>query len=374
MKIGSLFSGIGGFDLGFMQAGFDVAWANDIDSAACKTYRHNLPSPILIESDVRQIDPRKLPDIEVLTAGFPCQSFSLMGYRRGFNDPRGNLFFEIARFIDAKMPQVVLLENVRNLMAHDHGKTFLTIYNTLVTCGYSVKYRVINATEVNIPQDRARIFIVAFRSVDACDRFTFPEFIPLRATIDDIIHRNVQHSKLYYYTTNSPYYKELNQKIVHKTGIYRIDDSGVATRKWNICPTLKANMGTYPNRVPIIRDDFGIRKLTPMECLAFQGYPTEYTFNGISLNDAYKQCGNTVCVPVIYRLAEKNKRCSFLNKKRDCFIRKQSLFSSFYSSLARERIVSSKHSAGVQGIYSSTLTPFSPMPRPSWAACVIRMG
>lgn len=307
MKIGSLFSGIGGIDLGFIQAGFEVAWANDIDPAACKTYRRNFPKSYLIEDDIRNIDPHSLPDIDVLTAGFPCQPFSVMGYRRGFRDPRGNLFFEIARFIDAKLPQVVLLENVRNLMTHDHGKTFLTIYNTLVECGYSVKYQVINATDVNIPQDRARIFIVAFRSLEACDRFSFPELVPLRATIEDILDRSVRHSEVYYYASSDPYYKELNRKITTETGIYRIDDRGVATRKWNICPTLKANMGTYPNRVPLIRDDFGIRKLTPAECLAFQGYPKAYTFKGISLESAYKQCGNTVCVPVIYLLATKIK-------------------------------------------------------------------
>ena len=89
------------------------------------------------------------------------------------------------------------------------------------------------------------------------------------------------------------------------SGIYRIDDSGVAMKKWEICPTLKANMGTFPDRVPIIRDEYGIRKLTPLECLAFQGYPKDFTFKGIALESAYKQCGNTVCVPVIKRIAQK---------------------------------------------------------------------
>lgn len=308
MKIGSLFSGIGGLDLGFEQAGFEIAWANEIDSAACKTYRYNFPNTHLIEGDVRDIDPCTLPDIDVLTAGFPCQPFSIMGYRRGFKDPRGNLFFEISRFIDIKRPRVVFLENVRNLMEHDNGKTFLVIYNTLAQFGYSVKYKVINATDVNIPQNRARIFIVAFLNFEDCDRFSFPEPIPLEATINDIIDRSVKNDDIYYYGPESRYFKELDAKIVDKTEIYRIDDNGVATRKWEICPTLKANMGTYPDRVPIIRDNFGIRKLTPMECLTFQGYPKDYTFKGISLENAYKQCGNTVCVPVIRRIAEQIKK------------------------------------------------------------------
>lgn len=305
VKVGSLFSGIGGIDLGFAQAGFEIAWANDLDAAACKTYRNNFPNTILIEGDVRNIDPHTLSDIDVLIAGFPCQPFSVMGYRRGFNDPRGNLFFEIARFIDEKKPRVVFLENVQNLMEHDNGKTFLVIYNALAQFGYSVKYKVINATDINIPQHRARIFIVAFRDIEDCDRFEFPEAIPLEATIEDIIDRTVKHDDIYYYGSESRYFKTLNAKIVDKTGIYRIDDSGIATRKWDVCPTLKANMGTYHDRVPIIRDDFGIRKLTPMECLAFQGYPTDYTFKGVSLENAYKQCGNTVCVPIIKSIAAK---------------------------------------------------------------------
>lgn len=305
VKVGSLFSGIGGIDLGFEQAGFEIAWANDFDAAACKTYRNNFPNTILIEDDVRNINSCALSDIDVLVAGFPCQPFSVMGYRRGFNDPRGNLFFEIARFIDVKRPKVVFLENVKNLMEHDNGKTFLVIYNALAQFGYSVKYKVINATDVNIPQNRARIFIVAFRDIEDCDKFSFPQYTPLEATIDDIIDRSIKHDDIYYYGSESRYFKELNAKIVDKTGIYRIDDSGIATRKWEICPTLKANMGTYHDRVPIIRDDFGIRMLTPMECLAFQGYPKKYTFKGVSLKSAYKQCGNTVCVPIIKSIAEK---------------------------------------------------------------------
>ena len=304
MKVGSLFSGIGGIDLGFEQAGFEIVWANDMDASACKTYRHNFPNTHFIEGDVRDIDPRALPDIDVLVAGFPCQPFSIMGYRRGFKDPRGNLFFEISRFIDVKHPRVVFLENVQNLMEHDNGKTFLVIFNTLAQFGYSVKYKVINATDVNIPQNRSRIFIVAFLNIEDCDRFAFPEAVPLEASIEDIIDRSVKHDDIYYYGSSSRYFKELDAKIVDRTGIYRIDDSGVATRKWDICPTLKANMGTYPDRVPIIRDNFGIRKLTPMECLAFQGYPNDYAFKGISLESAYKQCGNTVCVPVVTKVAE----------------------------------------------------------------------
>ena len=305
IKVGSLFSGIGGIDLGFEQAGFEIAWANEIDTAACKTYRHNFPCTPIYEEDIRNIRPEFLEDVDIIAAGFPCQPFSVMGYKRGFKDPRGNLFFEIARFVDVKKPRYVFLENVQNLLRHDRGKTFLVIYNTLVSLGYSVRYKVFNATDANIPQYRSRIFIIGFRNVEDCDRFAFPAAEPLKKTIEDILDRSVKHSDIYYYTHENPYYSRLNVRIASKSGNYRIDDSGVATRQWDICPTLKANMGTYHDRVPIIRDDFGIRKLTPAECLAFQGFPQEYIFKGISLNEAYKQCGNTVCVPIIKNIAER---------------------------------------------------------------------
>lgn len=308
MKVGSLFSGIGGIDIGFLQAGFEISWANEIDTAACKTYRHNIKDTRLIEGDIRELNPHTLERIDILTAGFPCQPFSVMGYQRGFVDPRGNLFFEILRFIDILHPRIVFLENVSNLIEHDNGKTFLVIYNTLAQLGYSVKYKIINAAEVNIPQNRARIFIVAFSDVSNCDCFSFPEPLPLNATIEDILNRSIAQNEIYYYTSDNRYFSQLNAKIVDKTGIYRIDDRGIATRKWDICPTLKANMGTYHDRVPIIRDDFGIRKLTLRECLDFQGFPKDFYFpNSITVNDAYKQTGNTVCIPVIKSIALKIK-------------------------------------------------------------------
>ena len=116
MRVASMFSGIGGIDLAFLQAGFDIVWANEFDKDAAKTYRHNFGDDYLVESDIRSIDPHKIPDFNVLVAGFPCQPFSKMGFQKGFKDPRGNLFFEIARVAEIKRPQVIFLENVANLL------------------------------------------------------------------------------------------------------------------------------------------------------------------------------------------------------------------------------------------------------------------
>ncbi|HCD70287.1 MAG TPA: DNA (cytosine-5-)-methyltransferase [Ruminococcaceae bacterium] len=302
----SLFSGIGGIDLAFEQAGFKVVWANEIDKFACITYRHNIANNALEEADIKSIDENSVPQADVLVAGFPCQSFSVMGYQRGFNDARGNLFFEIVRIAKSVRPKVIFLENVRNLINHDNGRTFITIFNHISELGYYVKYAVQSPhTHANIPQERNRTFVVAFSDLDMMNRFSFPDEIPLTNDLEGVFDRSIKRHENYYYKPGNKYYDLLNKRIPDTTGMYRIDDSGVATRKYTISPTLKANMGTYHDRVPVIRDDFGIRKITPFECLALQGFPPDFGFKDIPIEQAYKQCGNTVCVPVVRRMAER---------------------------------------------------------------------
>ena len=300
MRVASLFAGIGGIDLAFEQVGHEVVWANENNKYAVKTYKRNFRNVFVDERDIKNIPTTEIPNMDILTAGFPCQSFSVMGYQRGFKDPRGNLFFEIARIVDEKKPQIIFLENVRNLLKHDNGKTFKIIHNTLVALGYYTKYKVMSPHEyVDIPQKRERIFIVAFKDLAMYDAFEFPETMPLTKTINDIIDRTERHHDIYYYTDKSKYYRLLDERMTDKGVVYRIDDWGVAHEKWEICPTLKANMGTYPDRVPVIIDDFGIRKLTPYECLKFQGFPESFKFPNIPLHEIYKQCGNTVCVETV---------------------------------------------------------------------------
>lgn len=310
MRVCSLFSGIGGIDLGFIQAGFEIVWANEYDKDAARTYRYNLGGDYLVEKDIRKVDANSIPDFDVLVAGFPCQPFSSLGRKKGFQDPRGNLFFEIERIVDTKRPAVVFLENVSNLLQHDDGKTFLTIYNALVPYGYTLKYRVMDSYEYgNVPQHRKRIFIVAFLDLDSCQKFSFPEKIKTEVKLNDILVRSEKHDSSYYYTNESVYFEELNRVVTDKKALYRIWDSGVSPKPYYVCPTLMANMGYYPDRVPVILDDFGIRKITPYECLALQGFPKDFRFSNISMNSAYKQCGNSVVVPVIRRIAERIRIC-----------------------------------------------------------------
>ncbi len=306
-KVCSLFAGIGGIDLAFEQAGFEIAWANEIDKDACNTYRHNFPNTVLIEEDIRDISLDTIPDFDILTAGFPCQSFSVCGNRKGFADERGNLFFEIMRIADKKKPEIMFLENVANLTEHDNGKTFNRIHNELSERNYYIRYIIADACNYGIPQHRTRTYIVAFKNFEMCNRFRFPEEQLLQRHIFDIIDRSKKADEKFYIDENSSQYRKLKKAITDENQIYRFSDYGIQKSKDGISFTLKANMGTWYNRVPIIKDDFGIRTITPKECLALQGFPESFDFPNIPMKSMYKQCGNTVVVPIVYEIANRIK-------------------------------------------------------------------
>ena len=311
MKVCSLFSGIGGIDLGFVQAGFKIAWANEIDKYAAETYKNNLDESALVVGDIKKIDVTTIPDFDILVAGFPCQSFSTAGKQKGFDDVRGSLFFQVARVVEAKKPKVIFLENVENLIEHDEGKSFLTVYNALAPMGYSFKYKVMQPYEYgNVPQSRARVFIVGFADDERCSKFSFPEEIPLTDNLENLFDRSIKHSDCYYYNASNRYYEELRRLATSKDCVYRIYDFGVSKKAYSICPTMTAYMETCNHeRVPIILDDYGIRRLTPYECLKLQGFPDTFKFpKGTSMKKAYKQVGNSVCVPVVRRIAEQIKK------------------------------------------------------------------
>lgn len=304
MQVASLFAGIGGICLGFKQAGFDIVWANERDAAACKTYRFNFGDSYLHEGDIRKIHAENIPDFDVLTAGFPCQSFSTAGFRKGFRDPRGNFFFEIIRIVNEKQPRIIFLENVENIIEHDNQKTFLTIFNHLSECGYVVKYRTMQPYDyAGIPQRRKRVFIVAFRELYDCDAFSFPEEATEKRSIESIIDFSAKQHPIYYYESNHPSYAELEQKA--RTGkLYSLRNNGSVYCSGTLCPTLIAGMGKFPERTPVVRDNYGIRRLTIRECLRFQGFPEDFNISREnSIEDAYKQVGNSVCVPVVNRIA-----------------------------------------------------------------------
>ena len=306
MKVASFFAGVGGIDIAFENAGFDVIWANEFDKYAADTYRLNFNNELIVD-DIRNIEAKDIPDFDVMIGGFPCQAFSVAGYRKGFDDERGNLFFELERIFTEKKPKVIFLENVKNLVGHDGGNTFRVILERLKNAGYHVKKEVLNACDYgNLPQNRERIYIVAFLDEKAYKEFEFPEPIELTNTLKDYIDYDVKQDDKYYYTKEScGFYDELVKNVKSSDTTYQWRRVYVRENKSNLCPTLTANMGTGGHNVPIIYTTRGIRKFTPRECFNIMGYNKDYKLpENMANTHLYKQAGNSVVVPVIQRIAE----------------------------------------------------------------------
>ncbi|QCE34547.1 DNA cytosine methyltransferase [Acetobacteraceae bacterium] len=303
-----LFAGIGGLRLGF-QFAFPEAkcvFSSEWDKNAQITYEVNFEEKP--HGDITKIKAEDIPQHDVLLAGFPCQAFSVAGYRKGFEDEkgRGNLFFEIVRILEHHAPKVIFLENVKNLKTHDNGNTIKVIYRELKRLGYFVKDSVLNAMEVgNLPQNRERIFIIGFLEEKICDAFQFPKKQPLTQSIHACLVSGKVDEK-YFYNKNA-LYSTLQESIVSRDTLYQWRRKYVRENKNNVCPTLTANMGMGGHNVPLILAKKGIRKLTPRECANFQGFPKSYILPPLADSHLYKQFGNSVAVPVIEAIAKQIK-------------------------------------------------------------------
>ena len=263
----------------------------------------NFGDEYLIEGDIRKIDANSIPKFDILTAGFPCQTFSLVGLLQGFNDPRGNLFFETARVIISIKPRVVFLEYVANLVKHDEGRTFEVILNTLESLGYHTVYKVMNAKEYgNIPQQRNRIYIVAFKFKKDLNKFTFPDEIPLTQTAFDLFDKDKKNAK--YYMDGHRMWNRMMEYLTDRNRVYRFTDWGLSRGMEGICPTLLAAMGSRFERIPFFYDNYSVRLMTPRECARLQGFPEEYRLPEENEKQVYKQIGNSVCVPVVDRIVK----------------------------------------------------------------------
>ncbi len=296
-----LFAGIGGVRLAFENAGFSTVFANDFDESCGITYNLNFEEPKLLVGDVRDINSKDIPDFDVLLAGFPCQPFSIAGYRKGFDDERGNMFFEVIRVLEAKKPKALLLENVKNLKTHDNGRTVEIIKEKLNRLGYKIKIEVLNTmNHGNIPHNRERIFIAGFLDENSWKHFSFPNEVALEKTLADFIDQRAEEK---YYYKGKYLYNKIKDSIKSKNTAYQWRRKYVRENKKGVCPTLTANMGTGGHNVPIVMDMKGIRKLTPRECLRLQGFPDTFNLPDITDSKLYKQAGNSVSVPVIERIA-----------------------------------------------------------------------
>lgn len=320
-KVLGLFAGVGGIEFGFKRAGFSIALANEIDPYASKTYRLNHNHP-LVEGSISDLTIEKIAEyadpatIGIITGGFPCQPFSVAGHRRGFNDDRGNLFWEIHRLVREIQPEVVLLENVKNLQAHDEGRTFATIKSALegetadpsgkfIQPGYFVDQVVLNSVDFGIPQNRERIFIIAFKDESVAKNFSWPkgrtENRPVRPLSDFIDYKSDIGAKYHY--ENNPIFQTLDAEMVNTDTVYQWRRHYVRENKSGVCPTLTANMGMGGHNVPLVRTSHGIRKLTPRECFSLMGMHDLKLPVDIVDSRLYKQAGNAVVVPVIEAIA-----------------------------------------------------------------------
>ena len=301
-KFIDLFSGIGGFRLAFESHGGTCVFSSDIDKWANETYYQNFGE--YPKGDISKIESKDIPDHDILCGGFPCQPFSIAGRRLGFSDTRGTLFFEIERILKEKSPKAFLLENVKGLVNHDKGNTFLTIKNSLEKLGYNVFYQILNSKDFGVPQNRERIFIVGFKDKV---NFEFPKPLKSKVNVRDILEKDIKDHKLSdiagsHVDNHFKSYiqsKKLNEE--YPLFATEIRPSRCVFRNDGFSPCLTAKMGTGGNNVPVLVPEK--RKLTVRECLRIQGFPDSFKIKPNN-SQSYKQIGNSVTVPVIKLIAK----------------------------------------------------------------------
>ena len=323
-KVGGLFSGIGGIETGFsLKEKFEILWASDFDKYSSKTYRKNYKHKF-IEKDINDLKGSELEEVDVLVGGFPCQAFSVAGYQKGFEDKRGEVFFQIIRIINElrNKPKVLLLENVKNIYTHDKKNTFRVIEDTLKKTGYKVFSKILNTSEyTNIPHNRERTFIICFLEdkntttyqsklmIEEFESLFPPKKINSKKPLSYFLEKDEVDEK-YYYRQDKYNYKELVKSITKKETFYQWRRVYVRENKSGVCPTLTANMGTGGHNVPLIKDESGIRKLTPRECFNLQGFSKDFQFpDDVPNTQLYKQAGNSVTVNMIEELAKIIYQC-----------------------------------------------------------------
>lgn len=320
-----LFAGIGGIRLGFDRAfgkNIETVFVSEWDENAQKTYKANFTDDFEIAGDITKIEEKDIPSFDICLAGFPCQAFSLAGQRKGFEDNykglcRGTLFMDVARICEHHKPKVIFCENVKGLVIHDKGRTFKVITKTFQDLGYTVYSQVLNSKNFGVPQNRERIYLVAFRNDIAPDNFMFPVTTDDTKRIKDIIEEEAVPAK--YYLSETYLQTLKNHKARHAA---KGNGFGYEIRAWDdiagaiVC----GGMGRERNLVIDERqkdltptthikgeiNKEGVRKMTPREWARLQGFPDSFN---LPLADVhlYKQFGNSVTVNVIEAIAEKIK-------------------------------------------------------------------
>jgi DNA (cytosine-5)-methyltransferase 1 len=304
LRMIDLFAGTGAFTHAFEQTGkVTCVFANDMMESSKKMYDENFRHKLTLQ-DLNTVKVEDIPAHDILTGGFPCQPFSIAGKQEGFEDERSNVFWKILAIIDHHTPRCVVLENVKNLVSHDDGRTFEIIKKNLTDRGYHIQTKVLDTSEITgVPQHRERIYIVCLKDKSIFDKFSleFPKIE--KKAITTMLETTVPAK--YYYTEASSTWPLVSAEITKQNTIYQYRRVYVRENKSNECPTLTANMGGGGHNVPLILDTTGIRKLTPRECFNFQGFPQTYKFPELSDTHLYKLAGNAVSVPVVILIANR---------------------------------------------------------------------
>jgi len=302
LKFIDLFAGTGAFTLALETNNkFNCVFTNDMIECSKKIYELNNPNHKFTLNDLNNISVSDIPSHNLLCGGFPCQPFSIAGEKKGFDDERSNVFWKIVEILGKHKPEIIILENVKNLKSHDKGNTYKVIETTLQELGYYIKTSILDTNKItNIPQHRERIYIVGFRDKERYDRFNFNFPEQEQDKICDILDKNVDGK--YYYSNRFKVFDAIEKGItknISENVLYQYRRFYVRENKSNCCPTLTANMGGGGHNVPLLKDSKGTRKLTPRECFNLQGFPIDYKLPDICDSSLYKLAGNAVSVPVV---------------------------------------------------------------------------
>ena len=306
-----LFAGIGGFHYALTSMGARCIFASEWDKNAADSYFRNFG--IKPNGDITLIKESEIPQHDILCAGFPCQAFSISGKQRGFEDIRGTLFFEIARITKYHKPKVLFLENVKNLARHDNGKTLKIIIQTLSELGYVVHNKVLNAAHYGLPQNRERIYIVAFRNDINSSEFTFPSASDKQVCLLDYLENNPDSAKVISRNDIEIYKEYLPQKSLFNEMILlnkpiqigKVNKGGQGERIYHPLGhaiTLSAHGGGIGAKTGLYLIEGKIRKLSPRECARIQGFPEDFIIHESS-TQAYKQFGNSVSINVLQKIS-----------------------------------------------------------------------
>lgn len=299
-KFIDLFAGLGGFRIALESFGAKCVYSNEWDKYAQEVYNMNFKE--IPDNDITLVNENKIPDHDILCAGFPCQAFSISGKQKGFEDSRGTLFFDVARIIKTKLPKVVFMENVKNFASHDNGNTLKIVRDIMTNLGYDFYSDVLNSLDFGIPQKRERIYIVCFRKDLNIKKFIFPKPFKLSTFLEDLLLPEEEVSDLII-NRNDLILKNINIKenSTKTIRIGTVGKGGQGERIYSpkgIAITLSAYGGGIFSKTGGYLINGKTRKLHPRECARIMGYPDSYLIHP-SFTQAYKQFGNSVVIDVL---------------------------------------------------------------------------